>query len=304
MRSKSLFLLSLILMAWPWALGQPARRFAILAANGPMAKANQQIALVENLLVDSLTAKLTGQPGLTVVDRADIQKVLAEVVVSNADISSPTTAARVGKLVGAGQIVLVDVYYFNWAASPETSGNTTRTNGTIVLRANARMVDVETGAILVAPSSEFEDTALISTASKPIWPQNAPVKTTGRSPLVVYNEEWAKASDAVTAGLAAKLTAAIADAPPPKMASPLVAGIANGSVYINQGSTAGIKVGDKFQVVREVSVGLNDPATGRPIVQKQSICVLTVANADETSASGTCPGGLPQSKDVAQPMHP
>ena len=92
-------------------------------------------------------------------------------------------------------------------------------------------------------------------------------------------------------------------APGPKAASALVAGIANGSVYINQGSNAGVKASDKFQVVREVSVGLNDPSTGKPIVQKQTVCVLTIVNVSETSASGTCSGGLPQSKDVAVPMN-
>jgi hypothetical protein len=108
----------------------------------------------------------------------------------------------------------------------------------------------------------------------------------------------------VATDLAGKLIAAMGSAPAPKMASPLVAGIANGSVYINMGSKNGIKPSDKFQVMREVSVGLTDPATGKPIVQRQKVCVLTIVNADETSASGTCHGGLPQSKDVAEPMQP
>jgi hypothetical protein len=56
--------------------------------------------------------------------------------------------------------------------------------------------------------------------------------------------------------------------------------------------------------VREVNVGLNDPTTGKPILQKQRICVLTIVTAEETNASGTCQGGLPQSKDVAEPLRP
>ncbi len=126
--------------------------------------------------------------------------------------------------------------------------------------------------------------------------------STGGDPKVIQSNEWAKASDAVTTDLATKLIASIGGAPGPKTAYAMVAGIANGSVYINQGSTAGVKAADKFKVVREVSVGLNDPATGKPIVQKQTVCVLTIVNVSDTNASGTCAGGLPQSKDVAEPM--
>lgn len=53
-----------------------------------------------------------------------------------------------------------------------------------------------------------------------------------------------------------------------------------------------------------VSVGLNDPTTNQPILRKQQICVLTITDVQDTNASGTCQGGLPQSKDVADPMAP
>jgi hypothetical protein len=121
---------------------------------------------------------------------------------------------------------------------------------------------------------------------------------------VVSAQETQKAVDAVTQELAPKLVALLGSAPAAKGEFPLVAGIANGSVFINEGTSSGIKQGDRFQVLRKVNVGLNDPKTGQPITQKQKICILTVTNTDENNSSGTCQGGLPQSGDVAEPMRP
>ena len=309
MRSNSVLLLTLTLLVSSLALAQPARRLAVVEANGQLARSNAAFAFAESQVTDQLTAKLTGKPGITVIDRASIDKIIKEQNFQNSDRSSADTAVRIGKLLGAGQIVMVNVYDGGFTTHQEESGSTTKTIGTQTLRANVRLIDVESAVILAQPSSEFQDTVQVSSVSKSQGYQfgalRVPPKQTssGGDPKVIQSNEWAKASDAVTSDLAAKLLAAMGSAPGPKAASALVAGIANGSVYINQGSNAGIKASDKFQVVREVSVGLNDPSTGKPIVQKQTVCVLTIVNVSETSASGTCSGGLPQSKDVAVPMN-
>ena len=309
MRSNSVLLLTLTLLVSSLALAQPSRRLAVVEANGQLARSNAAFAFAESQVTDQLTAKLTGKPGITVIDRASIDKIIKEQNFQNSDRSSADTAVRIGKLLGAGQIVMVNVYDGGFTTHQEESGSTTKTIGTQTLRANVRLIDVESAVILAQPSSEFQDTVQVSSVSKSQGYQfgalRVPPKQTssGGDPKVIQSNEWAKASDAVTSDLAAKLLAAMGSAPGPKAASALVAGIANGSVYINQGSNAGIKASDKFQVVREVSVGLNDPSTGKPIVQKQTVCVLTIVNVSETSASGTCSGGLPQSKDVAVPMN-
>jgi len=309
MRFKSVILCALIFSTLPWAFGQPARRLAIMNANGPAARSNGGIALVESQLADNLTARLAGRPGITLVDRASIDQIIKEQNFQNSDRSSPDTAAKIGKLLGVGQIVLVQVVDGSYTQHNQTSGSTTQTIGTVVLRANARLIDVETAVILAEPTSSFQDSVQVAEVSKSngfqIGAYRVPPKTStkGGDPTVIQHDEWAKAEDSVTAELAGKLTGALSNAPGPMAASGLVAGIANGSVYINEGSTAGVKVGDRFQVTREVSVGLTDPATGKPMVQKQRICVLTIANVNDTNSSGSCDGGLPQAKDIAEPVH-
>ena len=110
------------------------------------------------------------------------------------------------------------------------------------------------------------------------------------------------AFDAITTDLAPQLVKVLGGAPGPKAELPLVAGIANGSVFINEGTSSGIKPGNRFQVIRKVDTGLKDPRTQQPITQRKAICILVVNNVDESNSSGSCKGSLPLSGDVAEPM--
>lgn len=298
-----------LLLLCPSLLAEPAKRIAILPANS-------QFSGLENRVADGLTAQLAGTNGIAIIDRASIDKILKEQNFQNSDRSSLDTAARIGKLVGAGQIVLVQVVNASYTGHQETSGNTTKKIGTVVLQSHARVIDVETAVILGQPQSSFEDSAEISetTVKKgsngiSLGPYRKPPtatksETTGSDPQVVQTNEITKAVDAVTKDLTAQLTKVIGAAPGAKSPVPLVAGIANGSVYINEGATSGIKAGDRFQIVRKVDVGLKDPTTGQPITENHNVCVLVVTNVNENSSSGNCQGSIPQSGDMAEPVHP
>jgi len=78
---------------------QAATRLAIVPANSRFSEA-------ENRIVDSLTGKLAGKEGVTIIDRASIERILREQNFQNSDRSSLDTATRIGKLVGARQIVV------------------------------------------------------------------------------------------------------------------------------------------------------------------------------------------------------
>lgn len=298
-----------LLLLCPSLLAEPAKRIAILSANS-------QFSGLENRVADGLTGQLAGANGVTIIDRMSIDKILKEQNFQNSDRSSLDTAARIGKLVGAGQIVLVRVVSASYTGHQETSGDTTKNIGTVVLQAYARVIDVQTAVILGQPSSSYQDSAEISetTVKKGsnginIGPYRKPPtatqrQTTGSDPQVVQTNETTKAVDAVTKDLTTQLTKVLGAATGVKAAFPLVAGIANGSVYINEGATSDIKAGDRFQIVRKVDVGLKDPTTGQPITENHNICVLVVANVNDNSSSGSCQGGIPQSGDMAQPLHP
>ena len=231
MRRNSVLILVVALMTCSLTFAQAPRRLAIIEENGPMARSNPAFALAENQVADKLTAKLAGQPGITVIDRASVDKIIKEQNFQNSDRSSSDTAVRIGKLLGAGEIVMVNVYDGGFTTHNEQSGNTTKTIGTQTLRANARLIDVESGVILGQPSSEFQDSVVVSEVSKSNGYQfgalRVPAKqsSTGGDPKVIQSNEWAKASDAVTTDLATKLIASIGGAPGPKAAYAMVAGI-------------------------------------------------------------------------------
>jgi hypothetical protein len=302
----NVFLFAMVLVSGGAAHGQ-AKRIAILPANG-------HFGAQETRLADGLTTDLVGKPGVAVIDRASVDRILKEQNFQNSDRSSADSAVRIGKLVGAGEIIVVSVQDFSYTTKQDKQPGTATTTGSVVLSANARLIEVETAVILAQPVSNFQDSQLISTttttAAVPFGPGRSPAKssTTGSDPHVVQTDLQNKAFDSVAAELANKMLGALGSSPSAGAASapgadlPLVAGIANGSVYINEGSTSGIKTGDRFQVVRLVNVGLKDPKTGKDMVQKKRICTFVAASVDDTNSSGSCTGGTPQAGDVAEPM--
>ena len=283
-------------------VAQTGKRVAFLPANSKFGE-------LENHVADKLVEKFAGRPGVTVIDRQSVEKIIKEQNFQNSDRSSPDTAARIGKIAGAGQIIFVQVDNGSYSTQAQNSGGSVTNTGTVILQAHARMIDVETAAVLTQPSSSFQDSAPISktTQHKAInigyIHKPGSQSTEGSDPKVVESNEWTKAVDAVSTELGGKLSDALTSAPAAPAELPLVAGIANGSVYINEGSSAGIKVGDHFQVTRKVETGLVDPKTNKPITRTTQVCVFTVTSVDVDNSSGTCKGGLPQSKDVAEPMH-
>lgn len=292
------------------AQGQAGRRVAIVTSGG-------HFGGPEGLLTDSLTTEMVGKPGVAIIDRAAIDRIIKEQNFQNSDRASADTASRIGKLAGASAMVIVTVNNADYSTKAEKNGGTTTSTGTVVLSASARLIDVETGVILAQPKSDFQQSEVIATVTQSpgyaIGVIRVPAKQNvkGSDPKVVQATLSGKAYDSVAADLARQLLVSIGQAPSSASVAagtaaadlPLVAGIANGSVFINQGSSAGIKTGERFQVTRSASVGLKDPKTGKDIMQKKKICVFVAENVDESNSSGSCQGGTPQSGDLAEPIH-
>jgi hypothetical protein len=214
---------------------QPGRRFAFVEAHGPLARANQLFALSENLLADKLTAKLIGEPGFALIDRASVDTLIKEQNFQNSDRSSTDTAARIGKLLGVSQIGFVNVTDLGYTEHDERTWNKIRTMGTTSIGANVRVIDVETGAIIVEPSSKFQDTVLMreTIPQGPFVPR--PIVKLSGDPEEIHRNEWTKGSDKIVSELIPQLMASLEHAPGPKATPAMVAGIANGSVFINHG---------------------------------------------------------------------
>jgi hypothetical protein len=293
--TKSFF--AAIFLLVPCLLAQSGRRLAVISANGPLARANVLFALGENRVTDSLRGKLASQPGITIIAQKDVDTLLSTQNFQNNDRSSPDTAAKIGKLLGAQQIVLVDLISASQSSHDENSPTSTKTIATVDAEAGARLVDVESGVMLSQFTSTYKNNVVAGEIKR--WPI---LKTTGGDLQGTFADMWTKATDSLTTDLATKIVG-VAQSAPVKAEPPVVAGIANGSTYIDEGTKSGIKAGDRFQIIRMVDTHLTD-RTGKPIMQKQRVCIFTVASADETNSSGTCQGGVPQKNDVAEPVQP
>jgi TolB-like protein len=92
---------------------------------------SEEMEVLRKGLAQMLVSDLSGLSGLRVVERERLEAVLAELELQKSRKIDPTTAAKIGKLLGARYLVLGS--YF------ELMGT---------LRADARVVEVETGRIL------------------------------------------------------------------------------------------------------------------------------------------------------------
>lgn len=301
--SQQLLALAVFLpMSWP---AQSATRIVVLAANGPLEQANPAFALGENRLTEALRGKLAAQPGFTIVAQSDMSSILQAQNFQNSDRSSPENAARIGKLANAEYMIYVNLANGSQTSHPENTPISAKTIAVVQADAMVRIINVESATILAQPTATFQQSAVaLETKTFPI------LKNTGPGLPQTLNDLWAKATESLSSDLSQKITDAFGQAPashPVPLAPadlPKVAGIDSGSVFINKGSNAGIKVGDRFQITRMVATSLKDPDTGTPITKRQQVCVLTVATVEESNSSGSCTDGIPEPKDLAEPVHP
>lgn len=281
---------------------QSPKRIAIISGNGQLERSNPAFALGEDRVTQGLNAKLSGQPGIEVVGLNDHDKIIEIQNQSNSDRYSPETAAEIGKLTSAEFIVIVNLANAGQTSHQENSPVSAKTIAVVQAEVTARLIDLSSGVTIATPESKCEQ-SMIAMETK-TFPY---IKTTGPGLPEAFNELWTKASDSLTTDLAAKLKESLVHvssslpAAAPEAGPPKVLGIDSGSVFINRGSQNGIKVRDRFQIVRIVPTALTDD-NGAPVTKRQPICVLTIDDASEKTASGKCPDGLAQKGDIAEPL--
>jgi tetratricopeptide (TPR) repeat protein len=112
-------------------------------------KADKETDWVGAGAAETVTTKLVGVPGILTVERTEIQKVLAEQAFRNSDMADPATAVKVGRLLGAGRIVV---------------GTFFRDSGNDIF--NVHVVDVETTQILNAVSLAGKTTDIFEALTK------------------------------------------------------------------------------------------------------------------------------------------
>jgi curli biogenesis system outer membrane secretion channel CsgG len=253
-----------------------------------------------------LIEKLVKDGQYSVIERAALDKLLAEQNFSNSDRANPTSAAKIGQLLGVDTIIIGSVTQFGrddkhtniggggFGAKYGLGGIGTK-NSKAVVAVSARMVNVNTGEIISAVTGTGESsrggTSLLGAGGGGGGGGGGAVDM-GSSNFgnTILGEATHKAVD----DMGAQLDASATKVPTVKLeVSGLVADVSGNTLIVNVGKKAGLKVGDVLDVSRPVRV-VKDPATGKVIKSiVDKVGSATVTEVDDDSATATFTGAAP-----------
>jgi len=233
---------------------------------------------------------------------------MAEQNFSNSDRADTTTAAKIGRLLGVDAMIMGSITQFGrddssravggGALSSVTGrfgvGGVKRTEAKAVVGISARVVNVDTGEILVAARGMGESvrkgTSLLGAGGGSIVGGGSVDMSSRNFASTILGE----AVSAAVAQLCTQLDEGAGKLPERAVViNGLVADASGGQLVLNVGSRAGLKVGDRLQVRRK-SREIRDPATGRVLRSLDSLIgEVVITELDETSAVGNYTGSAP-----------
>jgi curli biogenesis system outer membrane secretion channel CsgG len=237
---------------------------------------------------DLLVTKLVKDGNYSVIERKALDKIMAEQNFSNSDRANPSSAAKIGKLLGVDAIIVGSITQFgndtkntniggnggNWGGYG--LGGIGRKKSKAVVALTARMVDVDTGEILAVAEGKGESqrnsTSLLGGGGS--W------HGFGNGNVDLGSSDFENT-------IIGEATKAAVD----QMTNDLVAAVDGGQVILNVGGKSGVKVGDQLNVER-VSKEIKDPATGQVIRRLSTqVGVLKVTDVDDVSSVCTVVSG-------------
>jgi len=252
--------------------------------------------------ISDLLVKYLVQDGTySVIERKAMDKILAEQNFSNSDRANPTSAAKLGKLLGVDAIIVGSVTQFgNETKNTNVGGNgyglgrfgvggVGQKKSKAIVNLDARVVDIDTAEILAVASghgeSKRESTSLLGGGGG--W-------TGGGGGTVDFGSsdfQQTILGEAVNAAVQQMSTNLVADnskfTARTVVVNGLVASVDGGQIVLNVGAKAGVKVGDQLSVER-LTKEIKDPSTGQVIRRLTSqIGIVKVTDVDDVSAIAT-----------------
>ena len=256
---------------------------------------------------DMLVDKLLKDGRYRLVERSALDKILAEQNFSNSDRADTNTAAKIGKVLGVDAIIIGSITQFGrddqhtniggggYGLGKFGLGGVGEHKAKAVVGITARVINVSTGEILASVQGQGESTrsgtSLLGGGGG--WSGGGGgALDMGSSNFAntILGEATHKAVDDVGGKLddeAEKIPARVVTI------SGLVADASGNTLILNVGKKAGVKVGDKLTISRQVRV-VKDPATGKVIKSvEDKIGDATVTEVDDDSATATFSGSGP-----------
>ena len=251
-------------------------------------------------IADLLINNLVKDGTFSIIERAALDKIMAEQNFSNSDRADPTSAAKLGKLLGVDAILIGSITQFgnetkthnvgggggNWGGFGVGGFGHSKSNASVGI--TARLVNVDTAEILGvaegAGTSSRSSTSLLGGGGNwHGWGNGNVDFGSSNFQETIIGEAVKQAVDKLTAEVVANS---------PKVGvraikvDGLVAAVDGGQIVLNVGARAGVKAGDTLEVVR-VTKEIKDPATGA-VIRRLSTSIGTIKATDVDDGSSVC----------------
>jgi hypothetical protein len=251
-----------------------------------------------------LVDRLVNDGKYSVIERKALDKLIAEQNFSNSDRADPSTAARIGKIMGLDAIIIGSITEFGRddksksvgglgaAAGRFGIGGVGTKEGKAVVQITARMVNVDTGEILASVQGRGESkrsgTSLIGGGGGPGGVGGGGM-TMGSSNFgaTIIGEATNEAVTLCANGLDQKAASL-----PGRVVTidGLVADVDGTHLILNVGTVNGVKIGDTLKI-SQIGREIKDPATGKVLRRIDSdLGMVTITQADTSSSEGNYSG--------------
>lgn len=249
-------------------------------------------------IVDMITTSLVKDGTFSVIERKNLDAVLHEQNFSNSDRANPTSAAKIGKILGVNAIIVGTVTQFGLEdKSVGVGGFASRLggfgggrvrskSGIANVAIDARLVDVNTGEVLAVGSGKgtSKRSGLLLGGS------GGSDSGSGGGGINMQSSNFqdtilGEATRAAVDSLVAQLVSQSGKVEATQVSvEGLVADASGGEVIINIGKSAGVTVGVKLSVER-VTREVKDPTTGKLLRKVTSpVGEIVVTQVEEGSA--------------------
>lgn len=251
-------------------------------------------------IADLLVTNLVKDGSYSIIERKALDKIMAEQNFSNSDRADPTSAAKIGKMLGVDAILVGSITQFgnetknkglggaggNWGGYGLGGFHHSNSNANVAI--DARLVNVDTGEILAVAEGKGQSarssTSLLGGGGN--WhgfgSGNADFGSSDFQQTII-GEATKAAVDKLSTDLVGDVGKVAVRT---VTVEGLVAAVDGGQVILNVGAKAGVKVGDQLQVMR-VSKEIKDPATGA-VIRRLSTTIGVVKATDVDDASAVC----------------
>jgi len=317
---RFLRLIVVLLVVSSFAIAQEKKRVAILDFDYGTVRSvvqayfgtDQDVGRGISILLEQ---KLVQDGKYRVIDRNALDKILQEQNFSTSDRADPSSAAKIGRVLGVNALIVGTITQFGgenkklglgggaFGGGKFGLGGLGKRQSKATVKVTAKLVDANTAEILAVVTGTGESKRggfVIGGGGAGGGGGGGGAVNMGSSDF--QNTVLGEAVTAAVADMGQQLDDKSASLPTAKVeVSGLVADVSGHTLVLNVGSKAGLKVGDQLTVSRKVRE-VKDPTTGAVIKTiVDQIGTATVTEVDEGSATATFSGnGTAKVGDIAK----